>query len=349
MGRGVRRSHSPPRLSGASRTVRVLLAFAFATVGLYWTAAASAASAPGLVVIPHPASGAELSYFKLLLRPKSTGPAGTIELRNPTNRTVRVALAAVDGLTLDTLGSSYAQPGSKAHGATRWVRVGRKRVTLAPGASAAVPVSVAVPRTARPGDYLSGVSIEALDQAQSSSRRGVSIASVERYAIGVETSLPGARHPAIRFTGAELQRQPAGLTFLLDARNPGNVILQGIHGGVRVTRAGHTILSRAIEPGTFVPSTRIAYPVPAFGQTPSQGTRYRVTAWLSYAGGTARLDTTVSFGHRQAVIQQQYGGSRVSGGGIAWWKIALAVGVVLYALATTVLLLRRRARPTASG
>jgi hypothetical protein len=300
-------------------------------------------------VIPRPASGAELSYFKLSLQPGSTASAGTIELRNPTGRTVRVALAAVDGLTLDTLGSSYAPPGSTAHGPTHWVRVGHRRVTLAPGASAVVPVSVAVPSTARPGDYLAGVSIEALGQAQSSSRRGVSIASVERYAIGVETSLPGPRHPAIRFTGAGLQRQPAGLRFLLNARNSGNVILQGVHGGVRVTRAGHTVLSRAIEAGTFVTGTRIAYPVPAFGQTPSQGTRYRVTAWLSYPGGAARLDRTVSFAHRQAVIQQRYGRPQTSGGGLAWWKIALAAGVLLYALATTLLLLRRRARPTASG
>jgi hypothetical protein len=247
------------------------LALALVTAGLCWTAAAGAVSDPGLVVIPRPAAGTSLSYFKLLLHPGSKRQAGTLELHNPTGRTARVALAAVAGQTLDTLGSAYAPPGSKANGPTRWLRVARQRVTLTPGATVAVPVSVAVPREALPGDYLTGVSIEALDQRQSVARRGVSIASVERYAIGVETSLPGPRHPAIKFIGARLRRQPAGLTFLLDAHNTGNVILQGVHGGVRITRARHTILHRLIEPGTFVTDTRIAYPVPAFGRLPPRG------------------------------------------------------------------------------
>ncbi len=333
-----------------SRGAWALLALACAWT-LLWTPPARAASTPGLIVLPIPASGPAFNYFKLTAQHGHATKAGTIGLRNPSARPMRVVLDPVEGETIDTLGSTYAPPGSKANGPARWLRVTPRAVTLAPGQTVVVPVSVSVPRTAQPGDYLSGVSVEALDQqAQSAKRHGVSIASVERYAIGVETSLPGARHPAIGFTGAELQRQPAGLAFLLDARNTGNVILQGVHGGVRVTRAGRTILSRVIEPGTFVTDTRIAYPVPAFGQTPPQGTRYRITAWLTYPGGTARLDTTVTFGHRQAVIQQQYGGPRASGGGgIAWWKIALAAAVILYALTTTILLLRRRARPSASG
>lgn len=209
-----------------------------------------------------------------------------------------------------------------------------------------MPVSIHVPPRAKPGDYLSGVSIEALNQrAQTVRRKGVSIASVSRYAIGVEVSLPGRRHPLIRFTGAQIQRQPAGLTFLLGARNYGNVVLQGVHGHVRITRAGHTVISRPIEPGTFVTHTRIAYPVTAFSQTPTQGTRYAITAWMRYRGGIARLNTTVAFGHRQAVIQQQYThGPAAAGGGTAWWKIAGVVAVILYGLITTALLLRRRIR-----
>ncbi len=333
-----------------NRKACALLAFAFAAAGLFWTPLALSKGTPGLVVIPRSASGAGLSYFKLSVRPGGAEQAGTIELRNPTAKTMRVALAPVDGQTLDTLGSAYAPPGSRPHGPTRWLKVGRRQVTLPPGQAATVPISVAVPHGARPGDYLSGVSIEALNQhATSTRRKGVSIASVNRYAVGVETSLPGARHPAIRFTGAKLERQPAGLTFLLLARNSGNVILQGVHGAVRITRAGHKVVSRPIEAGTFVTDSRIAYPVPAFSQTPTQGTRYGISAWLRYPGGIARLNTTVTFGHREAVIQQHYGGPPAEQGGTAWWKIALVGGAALYGLATTFLLLRRRGRATSSG
>jgi hypothetical protein len=323
-----------------------LLALTFASA-LHSTPPVHAASSPGLIVIPVPASGPALSYFKLSARHGHAAKAGTIGLRNPSAKPMRVVLDPVEGETIDTLGSIYAPPGSKVNGTARWLRVEPRAVTLDPGQTVVVPVSVDVPSTAQPGDYLAGVSVEALDQqAQGVKRRGVSIASVERYAIGVETSLSGARRPAIQFTGAKLQRQPAGLMFLLDARNSGNVILQGVHGGVRVTRAGRTVLSRSLGPGTFVTGSRIAYPVPAFGQTPTQGTRYRITAEMRYPGGVARLNTAVVFGHRQAVVQQQYDRPRAPGSGTAWWKIALAVAVILYGLATTAMLLRRRAHAT---
>jgi hypothetical protein len=223
--------------------------------------------------------------------------------------------------------------------------VGSRLVTLPPGRAAVVPISVRVPLGAGAGDYLAGVSVEDLgQQAPSAKRKGVSIASVYRYAIGVEVSLPGPRQPLIQFTGASLQRQPAGLTFLLLARNPG-VILQGVRGHVRITRAGHVVISRPIGPGTFVTATSIAYPVPAFSETPAEGTCYRISAWLRYGGPIAQLHSSLCFARRQAEIQQSYGGPRVrSGAGTAWWKIALLAGAILYGLLTTILLLRRRRR-----
>ncbi|HTB70340.1 MAG TPA: hypothetical protein VK707_05115 [Solirubrobacteraceae bacterium] len=81
----------------------------------------------------------------------------------------------------------------------------------------------------------------------------------------------------------------------------------------------------------------------AFGQHPSEGTRYDIEASLHYARRVAYLDTTVTFGEREARIQQRFGSSRGGGGG-GWWKLALLAAVALYGLITTVLLLRRRAR-----
>ena len=179
----------------------------------------------------------------------------------------------------------------------------------------------------------------------------MSVASVVRYAIGVEISLAGPRHPLIRFTGAKLESEPAGLVFALKAGNLGNAILPGVHGQVRIVRAGRTILSRPIAAGTFLAHTAIAYPVPAFGQRPSEGTRYQIQAWLRYHGGIARLDTAVSFGHRAAVVQQSYSGHTQadSKAAVAWWKVALLVAALIYGLITTILLLgqRRRDKTTA--
>jgi hypothetical protein len=333
------------RLAPTRCPPRFLLALA--AVAAAWCPAQAALAAPpsGLVVVPRPKAQPGLSYFNLQGRPGSAQQAGVIELRNPTAKRLRVVLSPVDGETLGTLGSAYAPPGSRPHGSTLWLRLGRRAVALSPRASVQIPLSIELPHAVQAGDYLSGVSVEALDQrARNVARKGVSIASVARYAIGVEIAVPGTRHPLIQFTGAQIRREPAGLAFLLMARNSGNTILKGVQGFVRITRGGHEVLSRPIEAGTFVTHTAIAYPVPAFQQAPAQGTRYRVTAWLRYAGGTAKLDTAVTFGHRQAVIQQQYAHSPPAAAGTPWWKIAGAAGVVLYALLTTTLLLRRRSR-----
>ena len=336
------RRRRPPRVR---RGLGALLTLVVASAGLCGAQPALSAAPSGLVVTPHTSSEQGLSYFKLSTQPGAAVHAGTIELRNPTAKRLRVVLAPVDGETLSTLGSSYAPPGSRPHGSTIWLRLGTRAAALSPGASLVVPVTVVVPPTAQPGDYLSGVSVEALDQrSQTVKRKGVAIASVARYAIGAEISLPGPRYPLIRFTGASLRREPAGLAFALMARNSGNAILQGVHGQVRITRAGHTVVSQAIEAGTFVANTSIAYPVHAFRQTPPQGTHYRISAWMRYAGGIARLNTTVVFGHRAAVAQQQYGGPPASTGGTAWWKVGGVVAVILYGLVTTGLLLRRRVR-----
>jgi hypothetical protein len=314
---------------------------------------ALAGAASGLIVVPHTASQPGLSYFKLASKPGSVTQAGAIELRNPTAKRMRVVLAPVDGETLSTLGSSYAPPGTRPRGAARWLGLATRAATLLPGASIVVPVSVTVPSGARPGDYLGGVSVESLDQrAATVKRRGASIASVSRYAIGTEITIPGPRHPLIEFTGAKIRREPSGLTFALLARNSGNVILQSVHGQVRITRGKRVVVARPIGAGTFVAGTGIAYPVNAFRQRPSEGTKYRITAWMRYRGGIARLDTTVTFGHRAAVAQQRYGGPPAGGGstgGMAWWKIAGIVAAILYGVITTILLLGRKKRDTAQA
>ncbi|HEV2974604.1 MAG TPA: hypothetical protein VGX69_06355 [Solirubrobacteraceae bacterium] len=347
------------RLGSAAASPIAALACAYALVlvpadaqahaaGISTHVVAGARAASGLVVIPHSASEPALSYLVLHAARGRTERAGTIELLNPTARRLRVALAPVDALTLDTLGSAYRPSGTREHGVTRWLRLTGRRLTLAPHARASALVDVRVPRRYPPGDYLAGVSVEALGQSASVRRAGrldagrTAAVSVVRYAIGVEVSLPGRRRPLIRFTGAAVRQAPAGLSFELDARNAGNAILKGVYGHVRIMRDGRTILSRAIAAGTFVAATSIAYPVTAFDQHPSEGTRYGIEASLHYARRVAYLDTTVTFGHREAQIQQRFGSSRGGGGG--WWEIALLAAVALYGLITTVLLLRRRTR-----
>ncbi len=307
-------------------------------------ASAGAASAPPMTVAVHPASGPLLSYFDFSARPGQSTPAGTLELRNRTRHKIVVWLDPVDSVTATTLGSAYKVRGLPIHGQTRWTRLPVRRVILRAHASRRIRVTIQPPHNARPGDYLSGIGIQAKAGAKQQRLRGnVAVASVERYAIGVLARIPGPRHPQVSFTGARVGRDPSGLIFTLLARNTGNVVLENVTGSVQVTRGKRVVANARIGPGTFVSGTRIAYPVPVPREQPAEGTVYRVRAVIRYPGGAAHLDTPVRFGHTAAMRQQSFGGPKAShGGGFPAWLGGL-IGAVLALAAGTAYFLRRRA------
>jgi hypothetical protein len=293
-----------------------------------------------MIVQVHPVSGGISSYLDISARPGKATTAGTLELRNRLDRPTTVALDRVDGLTASTLGSAYGLRGSKKHGATRWVRLSRRRVTLAPHGKATINVTVVPRRSARAGDYLSGIGVQSLGKRSRTKARGnLAIASIQRYAIGVVVRVPGPRHPLIRFTGARVAREPAGVTFFTSARNRGNVILQGVQGQVTITQGRRLVARKPIGPGTFVTGTAISYPLLVATERPREGTTYRVRAFLRYRGGMARLDTNVRFGHRSAEQQAEFGKAlRDTGAGFMTALLAAIAGVAVVATGAFMLL-----------
>ena len=278
-----------------NRYPRILAALAALTFGAF---AAATLSADGqLIVLSRSADRNELSYLTVRAMRGHRTLAGWIELRNPGRRRQKVMLERVDGATLDTLGSGYAPPGSRPHGATRWLLV-RRHVSWVPAHGRIdIPVVVAVPRGARAGEYLSGMSIAALPATERITRgKGIAIASEVRYAIGVLVTVPGRLHPRLELRGARIEMQPPGPVFLLEARNSGNAILRNVHGWVIVTREDRRIAYTRILPGTFVSHSQIAYPVRATAERPFGGATYQVRAMLFYPGGHVELHTSVTYG-----------------------------------------------------
>jgi hypothetical protein len=313
--------------------------------------AVSRAATPPITVSVHQASGRPLSYFDLTAGPGHLAAAGSLEVANRGDQPVTVDLDPLDAVTISTLGSAYQPRGTKVHGSGRWTVLGTRQVTIAPHGSATVPVHTRTPATVSPGDYLSGIGVEATDQQPSTRTRSkLQIASVERYAIGLEVRVPGPRHRAITLTGAQLHRTPAGLTFYLLGRNRGNEILRNVTGRVRITQRGRTVATASIGPGTFVTGTSIAVPVLVRGALPVEGTTFAVSASMRYHGGIARLSRRVRFGHADAVRQRTFDSQapaplshQVS------WIVPLGIGLGLGLLvALLVTALRRRGRRVAT-
>lgn len=310
-------------------------------------APAAMAAPPDVTVAVHSASGPGSSYFTLGGRPGGASQAGTLELDNQRDKRVVVRLDPVGALTASTLGSAYTPPDSAVSRQATWVRLPTRRVSLPPHGHLRVPVSVAVPGGTAPGDYLSGVSVEALGQKRHTKVHGnIAISSVQRYAVGVLVKVPGPLHPLITITSARITREPAGLTFYLHAQNAGNAVLKNVRGQVLVTRGRRTVARLKIGPGTFVNGTSIEYPVLVPREEPREGAFYRVRAFMRYRGGIARFDNMVRFGHKAAEAQQDFGGRPLSDGrsGIPVWLVVAAFGAAFAAAVLALLIFLRRRR-----
>jgi hypothetical protein len=317
-----------------------------AAIAAAFAPCAAAAPTPAITVAVHSASGAPNSYFVLSGRPGGAARAGTLEIDNRRSKRVVVRIDPVGALTASTLGSAYTTPGSAISKQAAWMRLPTRRVVIGPRRQVTVPVSISVPPGTAPGDYLSGVSVEALGQRNQTRVRGnIAVSSVQRYAVGLLVDLPGPRRPLIQITSARIAREPAGLAFYLHARNAGNAILKDVRGWVLITRGRRVVARTKIGPGTFVTGTSIDYPVLVPREQPREGASYRVRALMRYHGGIARFDNQVSFGHRAAQAQQDFGGRPLSDGrsGIPVWLVVVAFGVTaLVGLLALLLFLRRR-------
>jgi hypothetical protein len=328
--------------------VSVVAALGVATTGSAWAATPHRAdtATPPFVVVVQPTAGQPGDYFNASAKPGTTIHAGTLMLRNTSGHAVRALLVPVDALTASNLGSTYKVLGTPRHGPTLWTQLSQHRLTLGPHASATVAVSVAVPAGAKPGEYLSGVSIQARKPSVRTRRlrSNVEIASIVRYAVGVEIRIPGPLHPAVTLNRVTLQRQPRGLAFLIDATNSGNEILKNVTGTVLVTRGRQRVVQVPIGPGTFVTATSIQLAALSLQQQVAQGTVFHVRATTHYSGGSATLDRDVTFGSREAQLQQDFGGRKVASSSGTGWAAIAAAGALLLVLLIALLVWRRRGR-----
>ena len=328
--------------------LRRFLVVALTLGGLCMAPAMAGAAGPVVGLSIHQASGSPLRYFKLNAPPGSVASAGSLTVTNPTGRSVKVRLDPVNGLTDSMLGADYALAGNAGSGATSWIELGARRLSIGAHSSSSVAVAILVPGSAKPGDYLSGIAVQSEERAQvARAAHGMVIGETYRYVVGVEASVPGPRRAHIHFPGARVVRWPASVVFLLSASNDGNVILKNVYGDARITQGSRQVISMRIPPGTFVSHTAIQIPLSTPREHPKAGTVYRVRAKLVYSGGVAYLDTYVTFGRHAAYVQSQYTPrrGRGTGGSVSWAALSGAIVGLLALVLLAVWWRRRRRQP----
>lgn len=259
-------------------------------------------------------------------------------------------LDAVDATTGTTTGAVYETVGARTQETGAWLRLERSTVTLDAGGSATVGFTVTVPPDARPGDHLGGIvaaPAQPPDAAEGDADdRSFRVDVVNQAVLAVQVVLPGTARSVLRVEGVRPGGGTGYQTLLLDLSNPGERMVRG-SGRVRVVDAnGEPAGDQRFAIDTFLPGTRIEYPLVVRGKALRPG-EYRATVELDW--GADRSSEEFGFTVSERNIEQAFGPEGVAtledaderGGGAP--VVPIAVGGLL-ALLVLAALLRMRGK-----
>ncbi len=265
--------------------LRVLILAAAVVLAALTCAHASAASGQAVFSLNpehyDPALPVTQSYFVVQARP-GTSVTNAIRVVNTGTAPGTALLYPVDATTGQTSGAVYLDRTKPRPGVGSWVTLGASSITLGPGKSTVVPITVDVPATVRPGDHLGGIVAENAAVTQGSGTGALQIRVRHLTIVAVEVQVPGPAVVQVGVTGVHASGQHGYQYVYLHLANPGALSTKPT-GHVIVTAAdGKQIVSRDFKLDTFLPGTAIDYPVLLPGQALTPG-RYRADVEVRYA------------------------------------------------------------------
>lgn len=247
-----------------------------------------------------PALAVTQSYFVTQEQPGSSF-TNSVRVVNAGTRTGTVLLYAVDATTGRTSGAVYLDGTKPRRGVGSWVTLGTRSLTLGPGQSALVPVTVHVPATARPGDHLGGIVAENAAITRSSGKGALQIRVRHLTIVAVEVQVPGHAAALADVTGLRAGGEHGYQYVYLHLTNPGALTTKPT-GRVTIAGAdGKQVASQSFKLDTFLPGTAIDYPLLLPKQALAPG-GYRATVKLTY--GAAALGYRRTDGPTRTISRQ---------------------------------------------
>ena len=313
------------------------------------------------VPTPARASGSDAAP---VLRTSHAFPHGYIEYQASAGQTItdtftvvnggQVAgsfnLFAADGLTSQVTGVVYADQaspfpdgasGNGEYGAGTWITLSAPSVQLAPGASSVVGMTVMVPATAAPGDWVGSVSVENPVPSRSGGQFGfnvttrVTIAVVVHVAGVVNLQAVNIGTPFITVENRTRQILNVPLQYMGDVLVKPFVNLRLLDAHQRVLFQ----IDRQLD--TFVPHTTLIYPIPLDSVVIGPGT-YQVVIDFGPTGAEQHFVRNFAVTPPQANVRPPTQRAHAPAGlSPLVWLIAL---LPLLALMLLLLLLLRRHR-----
>jgi Bacterial protein of unknown function (DUF916) len=239
----------------------------FACVVLAAAVAASAgwaaSGAATFALLPEhydPSLKATRSYFIAVERPGQTY-INSIRIRNLGKQTGTALLYAVDATTGQTSGAVYLDSSKPRSGVGAWATLGASSVTLGPGQSRVIPVTVHVPAGARPGDHLGGIVAEN-EALTSSNGKGALRIKIRHLTIAaILVQVPGKAQAKMEIAGVRAGGEHGYQYVYLHLKNAGTVGTKPTGSLLISDASGKQIASRDLKLDTFLPGTSIDYPV----------------------------------------------------------------------------------------
>ena len=181
---------------------------------------AAGVAAPKLGIRLLDTSGA---YVSLTMRPGETKQV-RIELGNYGTTSVSARSYVADVYSMINGGMGVRLSGEPASGTTDWLSYPAKTLQLDPRQAVPETLTVAVPSTAAPGDYISALVIEG--DAGTSQSGDAAFKQVDRQAVAVAIRVPGPLVPGLSLPTAALRTTPGGVSYIdLGMLNSGNIHL----------------------------------------------------------------------------------------------------------------------------
>jgi len=228
------------------------------------------------------ALGQNQKYFKLTALPGQT-LSEQIQISNVGSSIGTAHVFPVDAHTDSNRGLTYPTATSlKTSDVGSWIKVSQSKITLHPGESIVLNLTITIPNSVRDGEHGGGIVVSDDSVQTVGTHLKIQHASI----IAVYVTLPGSIVHAIGANKITVDAQPGQVQVLLSLTNKGNQISSLVVPGTRTVEVPGLLKQTNVTFGKFVPGDTIEYPLPIKG-TLIPGKTY--TAFIHFTYGTGQV------------------------------------------------------------
>jgi hypothetical protein len=273
----------------------------------------------------------------------------SVKVTNVGDSAGRVRLYAVDATTGRTTGAVYLGPDRPRQDVGAWIALQQVGLRLAPRESKTIAFTVRVPQQARGGQHLGGIVADNVSLTKEKpTKKGDGSFKINLHHLtitAVQVDLPGKPVNSIAIGGLRADGRPGYQSVLVALASRGNQMIKPTLAIQVKDDSGKKVLAKTTKLDTFLPNTRIDYPVAVLGRGLAAGS-YEGTVVLRL-GGKVLDRFSGSFDVTDKQVAQVFGnkqGAAAPGANLPWRTIlaGLLAALLAGAAALGIRSIRRR-------